>query len=106
MEILTRNDPVAIVIFGAGGDLAWRKLVPALYSLYKDGWLPERLAITGMDMKQMTDDEFRAHLRGGVEQFSRQKPDDGSWQQFARYVDPRFSSDFWRRVTSAPQARA
>jgi hypothetical protein len=28
------------------------------------------------------------------------------WQEFARYVDPRFSSDFWRRVTSAPQGRA
>jgi glucose-6-phosphate 1-dehydrogenase len=84
MEKLTTGNPVAIVIFGAGGDLTWRKLVPALYSLYRDQWLPERFAIIGMDLKNMSDDEFRQHLRGGVDQFSRQdKPDDALWQSFA-----------------------
>jgi glucose-6-phosphate 1-dehydrogenase len=46
--------------------------------------MPERFAIIGMDLKQMSDDEFRQRLRGGVDQFSRhEKPDDESWQSFA-----------------------
>ena len=49
METLIQTNPVAIVIFGAGGDLTWRKLVPALYSLFVDRWLPERFAIIGID---------------------------------------------------------
>ncbi len=47
MEKSANGNPVAIVIFGAGGDLTWRKLVPALYSLFRDQWLPERFAIIG-----------------------------------------------------------
>lgn len=34
-------EPKVFVIFGAGGDLAWRKLIPALYNLFLDQWLPE-----------------------------------------------------------------
>ena len=84
MEKLTSSNPVAIVIFGAGGDLTWRKLVPALYSLYRDQWLPERFAIIGMDLKNMSDDEFWQHLQEGIKQFSRQdKPNDELWQRFA-----------------------
>src|SRR2546422_9769149 len=37
-----RPDPAILAIFGGGGDLAWRKLLPALYDLYLDHWLPER----------------------------------------------------------------
>ena len=35
-------DPTILTIFGAGGDLTWRKLVPALYRLFCSGWLPEK----------------------------------------------------------------
>src|SRR5271157_5417782 len=84
MEKMTSLNPVAMVIFGAGGDLTWRKLIPALYSLFRDQWLPERFAIIGMDMRQMSDNEFRQRLRGGVEQFSRHdRPGDELWQRFA-----------------------
>jgi glucose-6-phosphate 1-dehydrogenase len=34
--------PIALILFGASGDLVWRKLAPALFDLYGDGWLPER----------------------------------------------------------------
>ncbi|MFN2217783.1 MAG: hypothetical protein ACK2UA_04205, partial [Anaerolineae bacterium] len=37
-------DPETLVIFGGGGDLTWRKLVPALYNLFLDGYLPDRFA--------------------------------------------------------------
>ena len=79
--------PATIVIFGAGGDLTWRKLVPALYNLFLDGYLPDRFAVVGLDRKEMTDDEFREHLRDGVDQFSRRgKAKDEAWKEFASHV--------------------
>jgi glucose-6-phosphate 1-dehydrogenase len=72
------------IIFGGGGDLTWRKLIPALYNLFLDGWLPEQFAVLGLDRKPMSDDAFRRHLQEGVDQFSRQgKAEDSTWEQFA-----------------------
>jgi glucose-6-phosphate 1-dehydrogenase len=80
--------PTVLVIFGAAGDLTWRKLVPALYNLQVDGWLPEKFAVIGVDQKPMTAEEFVAHLRDGVDQFSRRgKVDDKIWGNLA----PHFS---------------
>jgi glucose-6-phosphate 1-dehydrogenase len=77
-------EPAALIIFGAGGDLTWRKLTPALYDLYLDGWLPEQFAVIGLDLKEMSDDEFREHLRDGVDRFSRRgKTKDEEWNPFA-----------------------
>ncbi len=79
--------PTVLTIFGAGGDLTWRKLMPALYNLYLDHWLPDRIAIQGIDVKPMRDDEYRQHLRNGVDQFSRQgKSDEAAWNEFATHV--------------------
>jgi len=87
MQAKIYPDSTVLVIFGAGGDLTWRKLVPALYSLYADKWLPKHFAVIGLDMKSMTDDEFRTHLRAGVDQFSRGgKTADTSWETFAAGV--------------------
>jgi glucose-6-phosphate 1-dehydrogenase len=82
-----RPDPTVIVIFGAGGDLAWRKLVPALYNLYLDEWLPEHFAILGLDLKSMDDGEFCQHLRDGVDRFSRRKSEDEPWADFAAHAE-------------------
>src|SRR5262245_57235268 len=76
-------DPVAIVIFGGGGDLAHRKLLPALYNLHLDGLLPPRTAIVGVGRKPMTDDRYRDFARDGVSRFSRRPIDDHAWQTFA-----------------------
>jgi glucose-6-phosphate 1-dehydrogenase len=79
--------PSVIVIFGGGGDLTWRKLTPALYNLYCDHWLPDQFAILGVDLKPMTDDELRQHLRTGVDQFSRRgQADDQTWHDFAQHL--------------------
>jgi glucose-6-phosphate 1-dehydrogenase len=59
-------DPTILVIFGASGDLTRRKLVPALYNLFLDKWLPERFAILGVDRKPLDDVTFSQKLRGGV----------------------------------------
>jgi glucose-6-phosphate 1-dehydrogenase len=86
--------PAAIVIFGAGGDLTWRKLVPALYNLYLDHWLPEQFALVGVDLKEMNDEDFRQHLRDGVDQFSRRgKADSKVWGEFASHLSF-LSADF------------
>jgi glucose-6-phosphate 1-dehydrogenase len=77
-------DPTIMVIFGAAGDLTWRKLVPALYSLHLNNWLPDRFQVIGLDIKPMSDQQFRDHLRQGADKFSRQgKVGPSEWKEFA-----------------------
>ncbi|MFQ5667077.1 MAG: glucose-6-phosphate dehydrogenase [Candidatus Binatia bacterium] len=56
------RDPVAIVIFGASGDLSKRKLIPALYHLDCAGYLPERYTIVGFARTKMTDETYRESM--------------------------------------------
>jgi len=80
----TRPEPTVISIFGAAGDLIWRKLVPALYNLFVDKWLPDQFAVVGVDRKATSDAEFRQHLRESVDTFSRRgQADDATWNDFA-----------------------
>ena len=73
-----------LVVFGAGGDLTRRKLVPALYNLFLDKRMPERFAILGLDRKPLEGDAFRRQMRDGVDQFSRRgHADDDAWGRFA-----------------------
>lgn len=84
MPVKIALEPTVLVIFGAGGDLAWRKLVPALYNLFVDRRTPERFAIVGVARKEMNDDAFRLRMREGVDRFSRRgKADEATWEQFA-----------------------
>src|SRR5438093_298046 len=75
--------PVTFVIFGGSGDLAHRKLLPALYNLYPAGRLPARFAAFGVGRKEMTDEGYRAFAKDGVTRFSRRPPDEPHWQAFA-----------------------
>jgi len=75
--------PVTLVIFGGGGDLAHRKLLPALYNLHLDGLLPTPFAVVGVGRTAMSDDEYRAFAKDGVQQFSRRPIDEARWQDFA-----------------------
>lgn len=61
-ELIRARDPMTIVIFGASGDLAHRKLLPALFHLHQSGYLPERYAILGVARTPMTDAAFREHM--------------------------------------------
>ncbi len=74
---------MTIVIFGGGGDLAHRKLLPALYNLHVDGLLPPQLAIVGVGRKEMTDAAYREFAKDGAKQFSRRPIDEGAWNAFA-----------------------
>ncbi|MDD4881084.1 MAG: glucose-6-phosphate dehydrogenase [Gallionellaceae bacterium] len=80
--------PLFLALLGAAGDLAWRLVVPALYDLYRDGGLPERFALVGVDRKPDTAEAMRARCRDGIEQFSRLGlGDDATWQSFAARID-------------------
>ena len=77
--------PLAIVIFGASGDLASRKVMPALYSLHRAGYLPEPFRMVGLARTQFSEDAFRRRVYQGVSKFSRLKPD-GGWDAFVAKV--------------------
>ncbi len=84
MQSARKPDAAVLVVFGAGGDLTWRKITPALYNLFLDGWLPEKFSVVGLDIKDLSDEQFRERLKDGIDQFSRSgktKPDD--WKKFS-----------------------
>ncbi|MFZ1202376.1 MAG: glucose-6-phosphate dehydrogenase, partial [Desulfobacterales bacterium] len=75
------------VIFGGAGDLAWRKLVPALYNLFLDHWLPEKFWVLGLDRTKMSTPRFVKHLREGVDRFSRRGPaGKEQWKAFSNHL--------------------
>jgi glucose-6-phosphate 1-dehydrogenase len=67
--------PTSLVIFGATGDLAHRKLLPALYNLAHDGALPERFELIAVARREQAHEDFRAIARESIERFSRRRPD-------------------------------
>ena len=80
----SNDEPFSLVIFGASGDLAHRKLIPALWSLYAARTLPEPFVIIGTGRTEMSDDAFRTKMKDGVKQFARLKmPNDNVWARFA-----------------------
>src|SRR5512147_1209676 len=75
--------PITIVIFGASGDLTWRKLIPALYNNFKKGRLSECANIVGFARRPFEAAVFRDHLREGVTTFSPDTFDAAVWTAFA-----------------------
>jgi glucose-6-phosphate 1-dehydrogenase len=88
--------PTALVIFGATGDLAHRKLLPALYNLAHEGALPERFELIGVARRDKPDEDFRQMARESIERYSRHKPDpavlDGLINE-TRYIPGTFDDD-------------
>jgi glucose-6-phosphate 1-dehydrogenase len=81
-------EPATLVVFGGAGDLARRKLLPALYNLHLDGLLPPRTAIVGVGRPPMTDDQYRELAKKAVREFSRRQSDAepagaAQWDTFA-----------------------
>jgi glucose-6-phosphate 1-dehydrogenase len=75
--------PHTIVIFGASGDLASRKLIPALFSLFRKKRLPERTNIMGVSRTAFTHDEWRQKLTESTQQFAKNEWNAAAWKQFA-----------------------
>jgi glucose-6-phosphate 1-dehydrogenase len=77
-------EPTILVIFGSMGDLAWRKLAPALYNLLLGQQLPKHFAVIGLDIKIESPDEFRLRLRDGANGFCECGGVDAkTWNEFA-----------------------
>jgi len=77
-------DSCTIVIFGASGDLTARKLIPALYQLFKEKQMPADFRVVGFARREKTDASWRQELRTALDQFSRTKPvDEKVWHAFA-----------------------
>jgi len=85
-----------LVVFGATGDLARRKLLPAIYNLARDGALPERFELVGVARTEQPHEGFRQLAREAIERFSRRRPDryvlDGLLPEM-RYVPGVFDDD-------------
>jgi glucose-6-phosphate 1-dehydrogenase len=85
--------PTTLVIFGATGDLAHRKLLPALYNLAHEGALPERFNLIGVSRSDMPHGDFRAMAQEAIREFSRREPDEAVLEKLleeARYVPGTF----------------
>jgi glucose-6-phosphate 1-dehydrogenase len=68
------------VIFGAGGDLARRELIPSFFQLYKEKLLPPAFAVIGFSRGDWSDEQYRQNMR---EAFGAQPPDQEAWSGFA-----------------------
>ena len=95
--------PTVLVIFGATGDLAHRKLLPALYNLAHEGALPERFELVGIARREQDHDDFRAVARESIERFSRRTPDPDVLEGLLddmRYLPGSFDADqVYERLT-------
>ena len=79
-----QKEPTILVIFGGMGDLTWRKLAPAIYNLLLDQQLPEHFAVIGLDIKDVSTDEFRLRLRDGMNNFCNcGKIDNKRWKSLS-----------------------
>ncbi len=78
--------PQVVVLVGATGDLAKRKLIPGLCHLATVGFIPG-CRIVGVSLDDLDADGFRALARESIDAFSARKVDDASWQRFAASLD-------------------
>src|ERR687891_2308394 len=88
--------PTTLVIFGGTGDLAKRKLMPAIYNLAHEGALPERFNLIAVSRSDDSNEAYRAMARESIEKYSRRTPDpqvlDKLLEQ-VRYVSGTFDDD-------------
>lgn len=80
-------DPSVLVLFGATGDLAHRKVVPALYHLWRTNLLPHEFVLLAIGRREYDDASYRTEIRASLEQFSRVLPiDDAAWRTFSERI--------------------
>ncbi len=85
----TLHTPGAVFfIFGATGDLARRKLFPAIYSLYREGKLTQDFAVIGVARRPRTQEEFRIDVKESILEFCRyQAGDESEWNEFVQHFE-------------------
>lgn len=97
MKLANKLSPTVLIIMGITGDLAWRKLLPAIYNLYLDNCLPKQFAVIGISRGDLSQNKFQAHIKQGIDKFSRRgKSKNSEWKKFigcCTYQQGDFSSD-------------
>src|SRR3954463_8050516 len=77
-----------VYIFGGSGDLAYRKLMPALYNLYLDKYLPVQFNIVGLGRSDYSNQSYRNYIKKGIEEHSRRKDNiDQTWKEFSPCIE-------------------
>jgi glucose-6-phosphate 1-dehydrogenase len=88
--------PTTLVIFGGTGDLAKRKLLPAVYNLAHEGALPERFNLIAVSRSDIPNDDYRQMARESITQHSRRETDEqvlDKLLEHLRYVPGTFDDD-------------
>ena len=80
---LPKPGPHVLVLFGATGDLARRKLIPGLFHLEQVGMMPDDYRIVGASLDELDDEGFRDHVRDALREFCRMEVDDENWKVFS-----------------------
>jgi len=78
--------PQTMVIFGGTGDLTHRKLMPALYQLEMNGYLPENFSVLSIGRRDKTEEEYREDLLASAKKFSTRNFDEESFRRFSTKV--------------------
>jgi glucose-6-phosphate 1-dehydrogenase len=90
-----------VVLFGATGDLAKRKLLPGMFHLARVGLMPERFRIIGAARHGIGADEFRELARDSVEGSGRKSLDSDAWQRFSESLRFAAVGDRYERLAEA-----
>ncbi len=78
--------PQVVVLIGATGDLARRKLLPGMFHLISEGFIPD-CRIIGMSLDEMDADAFRSFARAALDEFGTRPVADAEWDAFAALLD-------------------
>ncbi|GMA64532.1 glucose-6-phosphate dehydrogenase [Alicyclobacillus fastidiosus] len=81
-----RLPPHVFVLFGATGDLAHRKLFPALYQLHRKGRLSDGVSVVGTARSEFTSESFRDEVHKALNEFVKEDIDDAVWQEFSQRI--------------------
>jgi glucose-6-phosphate 1-dehydrogenase len=79
---VSQPGPTVFVLFGATGDLAKRMVLPAFFTLAKEGLLPAKWRLVGNGRGDVAHEDFRAHVHDALTQFGPH-PDEGPWEEFS-----------------------
>ncbi|RZK89038.1 MAG: glucose-6-phosphate dehydrogenase, partial [Pedobacter sp.] len=87
MKKASKLNPTIFVIFGGTGDLNKRKLAPALYNLFTEGYMPAKFSIIGTGRTAFTDEKYQKELLNSVNEFSRNgKVKKDKWDVFSKNI--------------------
>ena len=98
-------DPCILALFGAGGDLTKRLLLPSLYNLLHAGLLPEQFAVVGITFDALTDDQFRQEMTENLKTFGGASVDMTLWEKLVPHLYT-ISGDFNDEALYAKLAKA